>query len=172
MPHIRKVRQQTLSDFLLFVYTLDIGTRTLCPKHNGSLSTVVPTAVSDPWTFPRAKNCSTVRNFYTSVRTGVALSSPVPRRKTAIADAIAVFLLLVYTLDILPTKTSATNDAHPPTPFRVRSDAHGLSHALENMPPAYFPPSLCSGRAFKSCPLIKKVQQQKLLDFFGRGTRT
>ncbi len=28
------------------------------------------------WTLPRAKNCSPTLNFYTSVRTGVALSSP------------------------------------------------------------------------------------------------
>ena len=28
------------------------------------------------WTLPRAKNCSPALNFYTSVRTGAALSSP------------------------------------------------------------------------------------------------
>ena len=33
------------------------------------------------WTFPRAKNCSTVRNFCTSVRTGAALSSPSATQK-------------------------------------------------------------------------------------------
>ena len=48
----------------------------------------------------------------------------------------------------------------------------GLSHALENMPPACFLPSLRSGRAFKSCAPIKKVQHRMVLDFFGRGTRT
>jgi hypothetical protein len=38
----------------------------------------------------------------------------------------------------------------------VRSDSHGLSHALENLPPACFLPSLRSGRAFKSYTTIKK----------------
>ena len=78
----------------------------------------------------------------------------------------------IYNFKYSTTKTSTTSNAHPPTPIRVRSDAHGLSHALENMPPACFLPSLRSGRAFKSYTPIKKVQHQMVLDFFGRGTRT
>ena len=35
-----------------------------------------PGAFAKPWILPRAKNCSTVRNFCTSVRTGAALSNP------------------------------------------------------------------------------------------------
>lgn len=40
-------------------------------------------------------------------------------------------------------------------PYRVRSEAHGLSHGLRNMPPACFLPSLRSGRPFKSCATQK-----------------
>ena len=47
----------------------------------------------------------------------------------------------------------------------VRSDVHGLSHGLKHVP-ACFPNALFSPRH------IKKVQHQKVLDFFGRGTRT
>ena len=44
-----------------------------------------------------------------------------------------------------------------PHPYWVRSDVHGLSHALENMPPTCFLPSLCSGQAFKSVHLPEKA---------------
>ncbi len=44
-----------------------------------------------PWTFPRAKNCSPVLDFCTSVPTGAALSSPGPVKKTPNAEALGVF---------------------------------------------------------------------------------
>ena len=42
---------------------------------NGQLPTILRIAVSCPWTFPRAKNCSTVRNFCPAFG-WAALSSP------------------------------------------------------------------------------------------------
>ena len=61
---------------------------------------------------------------------------------------------------IAPTKYPATNYGPPPTPIRVRSEGHGLSHALKNMPPACFSPRLCRGRAFKSRDPIRKSALQ------------
>ena len=58
---------------------------------NWPLPTILWIAVSDQWTFPRAKNCSTVRNFYTSVRTGAALSSPCAPQKSPTAKAVGLF---------------------------------------------------------------------------------
>ena len=43
---------------------------------NGAMSTATLAAAIAPWTLPRAKNCSPALNFYTSLRTGAALSSP------------------------------------------------------------------------------------------------
>ena len=42
---------------------------------NGAMSTAAPAAAIAPWTLPRAKNCLPALNFYTSARTGAALSS-------------------------------------------------------------------------------------------------
>ena len=47
------------------------------------------------WTLPRAKNCSPALNFYTSVRTGAALSSPSFQCTNNKREAIASLLLLV-----------------------------------------------------------------------------
>ena len=58
---------------------------------NGQLPTSAPDAVSCPWTFPRAKNCSTVRNFFPAFG-WAALSSPRPRRKTPTTKVVGVFL--------------------------------------------------------------------------------
>ena len=44
---------------------------------DGPASTAMPAASAISWSLPRAKNCSPALNFYTSVRTGAALLTPV-----------------------------------------------------------------------------------------------
>ena len=70
----------TLYQYWFPIRAQALGTKDYC-NLNGQLPTSVPDALSRPWTFPRAKNCSPALNFYTSVRTGAALSSPWPNRK-------------------------------------------------------------------------------------------
>ena len=65
-------------------------------------------------TFPRAKNHSPALNFYTSVRTGAALSSSVPCKKVQ-HQWCWTFLLLVYTLDVIYTRFCTYTNTHPPT---------------------------------------------------------
>ncbi len=61
------------------ILVLMIQYHILCPinKHQyRRKSTSLTGCVFLLWTLPRAKNCSPALNFYTSLRTGVALSSP------------------------------------------------------------------------------------------------
>ena len=81
----KKVQHQWCWTFLLLVYTLDVIYTRFCTYTNTHPPTSIPDAFGCVWTFPRAKNCSTVRNFYTSVRTGAALSSPCATQKSPTA---------------------------------------------------------------------------------------
>ena len=68
------------------------------------------------WTLPRAKNCSPALNFYTSVCTGVALSSPQHSKKSDTLSGIGFFGtlegtrtpdLLVRSQSLYPTELPA-----------------------------------------------------------------
>ena len=63
------------------------------------MSTPVPDASIRLWLFPRCKKCPP-DTFYTSLRTGAALSNPSLRQKSGYPIGVSGFLLLVYTLDI------------------------------------------------------------------------
>ena len=69
------------------LHTLDIAPLSTDAIYNELPSTVVPTAAGNPWTFPRAKKCPP-DTFYTSLRTGAALSSPCICQKKPSAFAL------------------------------------------------------------------------------------
>ena len=59
--------------------------------NNGHPPTPIPGAFGYPWTLPRAKNCSPALIFYTSLRTGAALSSPRANQKSPTPNGVGLF---------------------------------------------------------------------------------
>ena len=95
------------------------GTRLHFPsaKQNRRKPTSIPDAVFLLWTLPRAKNCSPALNFYTSVRTGAALSSPSVYKKFQTPEWVSGIFgtpkgtrtpdLLIRSQSLYPTELSA-----------------------------------------------------------------
>ena len=118
--------------FLHPLHTLDIVVSYATTTHNESLSTVIPTAASDPWTLPRAKKCPP-DTFYTSLRTSASHSSPVSLSKKSVDRSRRTFLYPLYTLDIAFTFNSTTKLFAAPWAARRVRDSFAFSAAQKIM---------------------------------------